>query len=55
MNDKVHDGWNKIQLVNNHFMTVHSAIGITAQTVIGLQNSLDNVNCLLDGIKETAN
>lgn len=55
MNDKVHDGWNKIQLVNNHFMTVHSAIGITAQTVTGLRNSLDKVNRLLDGIKEIAN
>ncbi|MCU9614826.1 methyl-accepting chemotaxis protein [Caldibacillus lycopersici] len=55
MNDKVNDGWNKINQVTDHFHTVNSAIGTTAVTVTELQSSMEKVNRLLEGIKDIAN
>lgn len=55
MNEKVQDGWKKINLVTQHFTTVNSAITTTTQTVTELQVSLEKVNELLDGIKDIAN
>ncbi|WP_053217242.1 methyl-accepting chemotaxis protein [Virgibacillus senegalensis] len=54
MNNKVQDGWDKIQRVTEHFTTVNSAIGTTAVTVSDLQSSLETVNSLLEGIKQIA-
>lgn len=54
MNEKVQDGWNKINQVTNHMETVNSAISTTAITVTELQTSLETVNTLLEGIKQIA-
>lgn len=54
MNQKVADGWSKIKQVENHIGTVSSTIGNTANTVQDLQESLERVNTLLQGIKQIA-
>ncbi|WP_153464454.1 methyl-accepting chemotaxis protein [Sediminibacillus terrae] len=54
MNDKVQDGWDKINQVTEHFTTVNAAIGTTTVTVSDLQSSLETVNSLLEGIKQIA-
>src|SRR5699024_2686188 len=54
MDNRVQDGSDKINRVTNHMGTVNHAIGIASTTVSDLRDSLENVNSLLEGIKEIA-
>jgi methyl-accepting chemotaxis protein len=54
MSNKVEDGWNKINEVSNHMVTVNTAIGTATSTVSDLKVSLQEINSLLDHIKTIA-
>lgn len=54
MNDKVQQGWNQIRAVESRMDTVNATIGSTATTVNNLQESLEQVNALLENIKQIA-
>jgi len=54
MNERVQEGWRKIDQVTNYIDTVGSTISTTTLTVSDLHISLERVNTLLNGIKEIA-
>ncbi|MHB8128807.1 MAG: methyl-accepting chemotaxis protein [Mobilitalea sp.] len=54
MSRKVEDGWNKINEVAGHMNAASDAIGSTASTVIELKLSLQQINTLLNAIKDIA-
>jgi methyl-accepting chemotaxis protein len=54
MSGKVEDGWNKINEVSEHMNTINSAIGTATATVSDLKISLQEINQLLEGIKNIA-
>jgi len=54
MSEKVDDGWKKIDQVDNQISTITDAIITAATTVSELESSMEQVNNLLEGIKEIA-
>lgn len=54
MNKRVQTGVDKVEQATHHIRTVNSAIGTTTVTVSDLQASLEEVNTLLQGIRDIA-
>lgn len=54
MGERVENGSNKVNQVTEHMDTVNHAIGTASITVSDLRDSLENVNTLLEGIKQIA-
>ncbi len=54
MSDKVADGWNKIEQVNDQIDIITEAIGSASLNVSDLQSSMERVNTFLSGIKDIA-
>lgn len=54
MNEKVQEGWHKINQVTNYIDSVGFTISTTTETVSDLYISMERVNTLLNGIRQIA-